>query len=69
MYFNASLFEHQNEMTLSFSMGKQLCHECEPSLCKHVYRAHDLGCIKAWVQNLMEIGTKNLVYMVFSLLT
>ena len=25
-----------------------------------------LGCIKAWVQNLMEVGIKNLVYMVFS---
>ena len=23
-----------------------------------------LGCVKAWVQNLMEIGIKNLVYMV-----
>ena len=25
-----------------------------------------LGCVKAWVQNLMEIEIKNLVYMVFS---
>ena len=25
-----------------------------------------LGYVKAWVQNLMEIGIKNLVYMVFS---
>ena len=29
----------------------------------------DLGCVKAWVQNLMEIGIKNLVYMVVLSLT
>ena len=25
-----------------------------------------LRCVRAWVKNLMEIGIKNLVYMVFS---
>ena len=40
------------------------CEKCHGEL-----RMKDLlKCAKAWVQILMEIGIKNLVYMVFSLL-